>query len=95
MPGLLGIIPFYGSLAVLYLLLAAVWSYRMRKYWGYTITLQLTLFVVMISNLTYTILAFGYYLHLDLDTTATAQKIFGGVYAGLYEVREGGREEGG
>lgn len=86
--GLLGIIPFYGSLAVLYLSLALVWTYRMRKYWGYTITLQLTLFLVMLANLTYTVLAFGYYLHLDLDTKATAQKIFGGIYAGLYEVED-------
>jgi len=86
--GILGIMPFYGSLSGIYFILALIWTYRIRKFWGCTITLQFTLFLVILANMLYTALAFAYYLHLDLDTRATSRQVFGGVYAGFYQVND-------
>ena len=86
--GILGIVPFYGCLAGVYLVLCVLWAHRVRKYWTNTITLQLTLFVILVANWVYTLLAFAYYLHMDVDTNVTAEQVFGGIYAGFYRFRE-------
>jgi len=86
--GILGIVPFYGCLAGVYLVLCVLWAHRVRKYWSNTITLQLTLFVILVANWVYTLLAFAYYLHMDVDTNVTAEQVFGGIYAGFYRLRE-------
>ena len=86
--GILGIVPFYGCLSGVYLPLCLLWARRVRQYWNAIITLQLTLFVILVANWIYTLLAFSYYLHLDLDTNVTAEQVFGGIYAGFYRFRE-------
>jgi hypothetical protein len=72
---ILGIVPFYGSLAGLYLIGAAVWGLRVKQFWQHTITLQLTVFVALVLNLGYALLAFAYYLHLDVATSVTAEQV--------------------
>lgn len=72
---ILGIVPFYGVLSGIYLIVSIIWCIRVVNFWQYTITLQLTVFVALLANLIYCTLAFGYYLHIDVDTDVTAQQV--------------------
>jgi hypothetical protein len=73
--GILGIVPFYGTLACAYFVLAVGWAVRVRQFWDYTIALQLAVFAFLLANLLYSALAFAYYLHLDLDTDLRARQV--------------------
>lgn len=72
---ILGIVPFYGTLACAYFFMAVGWALRVRQYWDYTIALQLAVFSFLLFNLLYSALAFAYYLHLDLDTDLRADQV--------------------
>mmetsp|Transcript_28823 Transcript_28823/g.34005 ORF Transcript_28823/g.34005 Transcript_28823/m.34005 type:complete len:551 (+) Transcript_28823:121-1773(+) len=85
---MLGIVPFYGVLTGLYFLMSVVWTIRVITYWQFTLNLHLTLFVALLANLIYATLAFGYYLHIDVDTAVTAEQVFGGIYQGFYRVND-------
>jgi len=86
---ILGIVPFYGTLSGVYLIASVGWGYRCWQYWGSTMLLQVTVLALMVAELGYSALAFGYYLYVDLDTDATAKRVFAGVYQGfeLLDVR--------
>jgi len=85
---ILGIVPFYGTLACAYFLLAIAWALRVRQYWDYTIALQLAVFSFLLFNLLYSALAFAYYLHLDLDTDLRADQVRKGrVFVHPFSVR--------
>ena len=79
--GMLGVIPFYGALALVYVPLTALFGWRLRKFLCYSIALQRALFGVLLSNCAYVVLAFAYYLHLNLDTNASSQAVYGGIYS--------------
>ncbi len=82
--GMLGVIPFYGALALVYVPLTALFGWRLKRYLGYSIELQRALFGVLLANCAYVVLAFSYYLHLNLDTDADPRVVYGGIYAGFY-----------
>ena len=82
--GMLGVIPFYGALALVYVPLTALFGWRLKRYLGYSIELQRALFGVLLANCAYVVLAFSYYLHLNLDTHADPRAVYGGIYAGFY-----------
>ena len=82
--GMFGVIPFYGVMAVVYLTVAVLYARAQAKFTASVITLQRLVLAVLCLNLVYAVLAFAYYLRLNLDTDASAREIYGGIYAGFY-----------